>query len=359
MPPEIAPAAAPTVAPSVAAVIPAAAEPSADKPWKERWAAAGGDDADDAADDDEPIEGAPAAPPAGKAPAAAKPAADKRGQFEALAKELGFSLDGNAVTVAERAEFRRAREKREADWATRERAISDKEKLTPEDAEFARIGRALLDAKERGDPDAFAQALKAKDFNEFQQDFIKRLADPNYGELRKLQAKVEEGEKLKLQQEEQAKQNATSQARARAYQTYMSTLSETCKASADPLIAEMHDDPLFLQAIYNIQEQNWDPDLGKTCTAEEAIARAAKGAAKPLKDEMRQLYEKLHKAFGGGAAAAEAGSKGSNGKRPAPKTAVTPKNTTGSSGAPKSVSEMVADGTWAEYKKKKFAEVDD
>ena len=320
---------------------------AAPKSFEDRWKAVGGEDLDAP----EPVEAPPAE--AKSKPAAAAPP-DERAQLEALAKKLGFAIDGNGVTVAERADFRRAREKREKEWADREAKLLEREKSTPEDAEFARTGRAILDAIERGDPDAFAREVKAKDFNEFQQNMIRRLADPNYGELRKLQQWKDDQEKLRVQQEEQQRQNAENAKRAEAYKSYMATLSATCKASADPLVASMHDDPLFLQAVYNIQEQNWDKDLMRTCTAEEAIAKAARGAAKPLKDELQELYQRLHKAFGGATTEAKP-----NGKKPAPKTAVTPKATTADGGgAPKPVSEMTP-AEWAEYKKKKFAEADD
>ena len=328
-------------------VVPAADQPPGDaKPlgFNDRWKAAEANEPD--ADD---------APPAPKPAAAKPPAADKRSQLESLAKELGLSLNGDEVTVAERAEFRRAKEKREAEWERRERAITEKETSVGSNEKVKRAD-AIFDAIERGDPDAFAKAVNAKDFNDFQTSFIKRLADPNYAELQRLQKRVEEADELKKQQEEQQRQNENNAARARAYSSYMSTLSETCKASANPLVAAMHDDPLFLQAVYNIQEQSWDKELERTCTVEEAIAKASKGAKSPLKNELRELYNRLHKGFGAdvAGAAVEAAQK-AGGKRPAPKTAVTPAHSTNAGGPPKPIGEMTPN-EWAEYKKKRYAE---
>lgn len=316
-------------------------------------------------DDDEPEEapeaaGAPAEPE--KPKRNGDPTAGDKAMFEALAKKLGFAIEGSSVSVEERAEWRRAKA-REKEAIARERAEWEKTKqTTPEQVEKVGKSDALIAALDAGDPDGFAAAVHAirpefgKTYNEIQANFIKRLADPNYMELRKLQQWKEQQEQERQKQEQEGRTRAQQEQHAQAYRAYMSDLTEKCKASSNPLVAAMHDDPLFLQAVYNVQKDHWDPDKQQTVPVEEAIRIAARGG-QSLESELKGLLERLKKGFPEMAAAVDAATAGKPVKK-APRTGVVPVNGTSVASIPKKPSEM-SPLEWREYTKRKLAESDD
>lgn len=333
----------------------------APKPFHERFAAMESKVGDDS--DETPAAGSTPSPEAPKPDAKAPPDAKeaKRAQLKALAQELGLAVDETSVSVQDAVEVRAAK-RRNLEWkAKEEEAFAKKQaEFDAQHGEKLKKSSAVLDAFERGDPESFAQALGVKDFNELQQSWIKRLADPNYMELRRLQKRAEEEDAKRETEAKTAQERAQLEERHKVKTGYMRSLSESCKASANPLVQAMHDDPLFLNAIYAIQDENWDPVEERTVTVEEAIKKAARGAKTDLETELRTLHERLGKGFASvGATAPPAAAKtNGNGKKPAPKTAVTPSNSGAAGGAPKAISEMTPK-EWADYKKAKFAELDD
>jgi hypothetical protein len=348
-------------------VIPAADQPPAPatpKPFAERWAAVESK-ADDGASSDPPTEatGAPEKKAGRPAATPAKPVADPReaklAQLKALSEEMGLAFDDSGVSVVERAEHRRAI-RRQKDDIEQQRAALNKEKGDFESNKGEKLARAeaILSALESGDPDGFAKHAGFKDFNDFQHNFLKRLADPNYGELRKLQQWKEEQEAERKKGETEAQQRAESQSRAEALSAYMGNLTATCQKSANPLVAAMAEDPVFLQAVFQIQKENWDPDTQQTLTVEQAIKKAAKGAKNDLESELRGLHERLNKGFASVGETAPAAAAKANGKKPAPKTAVVSATSTGGGGPPKKLGDMTTK-EWAAYKAAKYAEAED
>ncbi len=140
--------------------------------------------------------------------------------------------------------------------------------------------------------------------------------------------------------------------------SYMDNLTATCQKSANPLVQAMADDPLFLQAVFAIQRDHWDPETESTLTVEQAIKKAAKGARTDLESELRGLHERLSKGFAAPSIPAKVAALNGNGKKPAPKTAVVPSSSNGGGSVPKSVGEMTPQ-EWAKYKAARFAEADD
>src|SRR3990167_7613357 len=122
--------------------------------------------------------------------------------LQIVAKKLNHTIDGAVVTVSERAEFRKKRQAAESALNQRQReieeALSGKVKESEGEIEF---GRALKAAHATGDYDGIARALGRKDWNELQDDFIAKLADPNHKRLTELEQKLREKE----QAEEQAR----------------------------------------------------------------------------------------------------------------------------------------------------------
>jgi hypothetical protein len=138
----------------------------------------------------------------------------------------------------------------------------------------------------------------------------------------------------------------------------MSNLTATCQKSTNPLVAAMADDPVFLQAVFQIQKENWDQETQQTVTVEQAIKKAMRGAKQDLESEMRGLYDRLHKGFSSVGETAPAAAAKTNGKKPAPKTAVVPATSTGGGGGPPKRPSEMSSKEWAAYKAAKFAEVE-
>jgi hypothetical protein len=348
---------------AAAVAIPAADQPppavTKDVPFAQRWAAVADQITDDAEESAEtPPEAQPqkAAPKKdAKAPGDSKEA--KRAQLKTLAEDLGLNVDDSAVSVAERAEHRAAM-RRDKEKLAAERAEFEKTKaLKPEQHAAAEFGTKLRDAYERGDPDGFAKALGAKDFNDFQTNFIKRVADPNYVELQRMQRKLEEKEAAEKQAQEETQRRAQNEDNARRKVAYMTSLTDTCQKSANPMVQAFADHPLFLETVFKIQQENWDPEEQKTVTVEQAIKKALRGASQDLEAELRDFYERGKKAFEIGSAAPAAAVK-TNGKKPAPKTAVVPVSSNGGGGPPKKPSDM-SPQEWAKYRAARFAEAED
>lgn len=220
-------------------------------------------------------------------------------RLKGLAKELGFTVDEARVSTAERYQLRKERREQTNKIAQLEQqAQARAEKILSETSVKASVALQAQRAIEAGDYDAFAKALGRADWNALNTEVIARFADPNYKRMREL-------ESWKTQQEEQA-QRARAEAEARAKQdeesrvvtSYKADLSAQMAQSADPLIAAFADDPSFVQAIFDVQKNEYDGY--NTVTPEEAIRLRPNEGGSPLLDHMRQLYSRLEKAFRAG-----------------------------------------------------------
>lgn len=293
------------------------------------------------------------------APAPEKPAPDAReaelGQLKSLAVKLGFKFDDAAVTVADRADWRQAKARQEAALkAERDKLEKERAEFSTTHAERLKKAEALTDALERNDPDAYAQAAGFKDWNDFNGSWLQRLSDPNYKEMARIRKELDERKAKEEKDAKEAEERKEGETKAQARRQYMQSLSEQCKASANPIAQAMAEDPVFLNDVFRIQSENWDEERQQTCTVEEAIERSTRGGKFTIKDTLRALKERLDKAFPNEAAAVAAET-AKPGKKPAPKTAVTPVNTTPGSGAPKTPGQMSKE-EWRAYARKRLEE---
>lgn len=328
------PAEVSTPTPEVAHLPPAKPAPTAN--FSERWKAHTGEDVDAAAAVEKQT--APA-----KKPAAVIDAVD---------------VDGTAGPLpSERAEFREwkrgQREKLQAEYDAKMREVEEERGKHAPDLTLAQKVKA---AKESGDPDGLAQALGYETFNAMQKELIQRLADPNYKELRRIREELENEKKEKATAAEQAEQQQTARQQREAQVAYINDLSAGCKASSEPLVREMAEDPMFLNAIYRIQKEHWDGF--KTLSIEQAIKKAARGAQRPLADELQGLYERLHRALGPKVAervVAAVAVKGTAAEK-GPKSAPIPPSGTGEPATPVDKHDPVA---WRKYTIAKMNEADD
>lgn len=347
MPPEAAATVAPpqVSTPGVAPVeVPPAQQPpdKREKPFQARFdaklAELGGDDDDDA---EETESETPAkAPPV--------PAPDKKPEPPPAAA----SAD-EPVKPSERAEFREYK-RQQRELIAKERAELEKQKqeFTGTHGERLTKAESILKAIEAGDPEGFAQAVGTKDFNEFQESFIKRLADPNYKELRELQKWREDQQKQAEQQKKDQETQEANRQRAELRSKWLGDLTEKGKTSKDRVAQAMADDPMFLNVVFEIQKAHWDDSSKSTVSLEEAIDRGLPGHKTTLREELKALYDRLGKAFGEPPALAAA-----NGRKPAPKTAVTPTKTTDAAGG-KGKWNGPHDPNWRQYAARKLAEAD-
>jgi len=246
------------------------------------------------------VEAAPAA-----AVAAAAPAVDKLGQLRALAAELEMDVDGATVTARERVEFRELKKKLNERIQAQENEVL--QRLEQAKAQFSdRLSKAekIEMAAAGGDFEGLAQLLGKKDWNALQEDVIAQISDPNYKRLKELEQYRAQQEERQEQYRVQQERAAFAQRQAAARQEHVVNLQAQMRASADPLVAAMHDDPQFLASIIEVQRQNWDGH--STVSPEKAIKIAAEGFQAPIAQHMRGLYERLQKVFGASPAQAAA-----------------------------------------------------
>ena len=260
-------------------------------------------------------EGAPEPDAAAKAATKDAEALGAIGLLKKLAAEQGFSVEDGKVTTKERAEFRIFKQEQRNQLAQQERAALEKIEAAQKALEdrHKRV-ESLEGALKSRDHNAVAKALGFDDFEKFQQEIVAWNSDPHYAEIRELK-------EFKRRQEEEAETAAKQrqaheqeQARVQAESTYLSNLSEAMKASQDPLVSAMAEDPLFRGAVYRIQQENWDGR--ETVTPEQAVRMAARGGRVTLVEELKALHERLGKAFGPKTPAAAE-------KPPAPKPKIT------------------------------------
>lgn len=235
------------------------------------------------------------ATPAAQAEAA--PAINKLDQLKALAAELDLEFDGAKVAVRERVEFREAKDRLRRQIEQQEAEVlrrleEAKTQLSSKLTKAEQIEKAY----EAADYDGLAKLLGPADWNALQQEMIEKISDPNYKRLRELERREKERESQAEQQRQHAERVSYQQQQAEAMRTHVANLTEQMKQSADPLVREMHDDPLFINSVIEVQRQNWDGST--TVSPEKAIKIAAKGFTAPLSQSMKALYEKLHRVFG-------------------------------------------------------------
>lgn len=238
-----------------------------------------------------------AKPKAEKKPDA--PAAnEKLEQLKALAAEVGMVIENGRVLSAERAKIRAISQEKTKELIEQERAviqrIEDARKAFDEELQFARGVSAFKDSK---DFQALAKSLGYEDWNKLQDDVLAQASDPNYRRLLEL----EKRDKQRAEAEERAKAEAEARqqesARVAAQQRYVTQLSNEMGKSSNKLLASFADDSLFVNQIYNIQKQHYNPATDETITIDDAI-KFIPPNGKSLNSVMEGLYQKLKGVFG-------------------------------------------------------------
>jgi hypothetical protein len=223
-------------------------------------------------------------------------------QLKELAERNGVAIEDSRVSTAERVRLREERR------ATIERvkqfeqeALARIEARHAESSSTVQMVEAAKAALDAGDFQGFAKALGFESWDKLQEDQIERAADPSFHRILELEKErdSEKREKLEREQMEQQRTEQQRQAQARAAEEtrYRAGLAQDMSKSRDPLIAALAHDPGVVGAIFNLQKQHYDPRSGRTLTPEEAADFAAPGAPS-LRKHMRQLLDRLNRAFG-------------------------------------------------------------
>lgn len=231
-----------------------------------------------------------------------KPTGDpKLEQLSALAKELGFQVDGGKVMPSERAKFREYQRQRDQKLSQTEQErltkLEQREKEAEADIKWA---KALKQTKEHGDYQGLAKELGFENWDKLQEDVIQRISDPNYKRLRELEERAAAKEAEEAKAKEEGERTQQEQRRAQLRQAVWKKFATEMPTSKDPLVSAMGDHPMFVNAVMAIQEENWD---GTALAYERLAGMARKGAPRTVREECKDLYDRLHKAFGGQTAA--------------------------------------------------------
>jgi hypothetical protein len=249
-----------------------------------------------------PAAPAPAAPKgdtkAESKPETEAPKNEKRAQLEALAKELGYSLDANAVTVNERVKWRDEKRKEKAAIAA-ERQKVDQYKAEADKALTERFGRAAqaIEAFDKGDFDGVAAALAGEKlgWKELQGKALQRLQSPEHRRIRELEEKEAQREREAHEAKQASEQQAAQAARAQAEQQYRTSLTAEMGASERQEIKALSKLPMFVSAIMEIQGEAYRRG-DELPTPEQALSMPYGGS--PLIDNARALWQSLNEAFG-------------------------------------------------------------
>lgn len=285
---------------------------------------------------------APEAPTKGEVRAAVAAEGDpaKREQLVALARELGYDLEDGTVSRTERVELRRAMKRKAARLQEQEAAIASKYEQTIAGVKD-RLSReeALQRAWEDRDHEALAKALGAKDWDEVQSELIAKVADPNWKRLRENEqrlARIEREKEEALQREEASRDAAL---RAEAEGQLRSAWSQSMRDSDDPVLSALHDDPILLNTLRAMQEENleWDAD-GNPVVLDpvKAVRMSRRGDTRTVVEHLRAQAERFARAFPDLFAAAPAAApSGGTARRPAPRSAPVPTRPAAAPDAPR------------------------
>lgn len=303
-------------------------------------------------------------------------------------KRETVEVEGKPNFAQERLEFtewkRKNREAYESDMRARRKQFDDelraeRAKFDEERGKFSpRVEKAekLLQLMETADYENLAKEAGYEDWDKFQSHVLGTITDPNYKRTRELERKLAEREakekadeearaKAEQEQRQEHESRQQAQARAKAIAEHKQGLSEAMTRSTDRAVAAMADDPVFVNTVFEIQKQNYDPSTKSTVSPEQAIRMALRGGQRTVHEELTLLYQRLRKAVGeeaaqeAVAAAVAAPATPAPAKAKASKTAVVPTSATVEPAA-KGKWEGGAKGkAWREYARKQMEEAEE
>ncbi len=130
-----------------------------------------------------------------------------------------------------------------------------------------------------------------------QEEILARIADPHYNEIQRLRKEIDEDKAQKKKAEEEHRARAMQAERQQAIVSVKRGIMAEASQAKDPVLKAMHTDPLFVDTIFSLQEKNYDPVTQTTISIEEALDEPLPNG-QTLRGHMKDLYERLAKAFG-------------------------------------------------------------
>ena len=272
------------------------AKPSGSESFLAQMARHGFTDAD-AELDAEDAENAEATPTQTAAPAkpngapAADPNAAELDQLKALAKKLGYNIDGTKIEVEDRFKFREAQRKAklniDAEAKARaeqfEKERGDWESAKAKDQEQVEWAKKLKGAFENAkDYDERAKAMGFESWDAMIEDSVSQFSDPNYQELKEsrkfreeLKAKEERAAKEAAEKAEKetktAAEKAAAEQRTAAIKRSIGAIQQQMRDSGDEALVALSEDGILVKAVFDMQLQNYDRETRSTISVQQAL----------------------------------------------------------------------------------------
>ena len=255
---------------------------------------------------DEPARPAAAAPAPSKPDAKASPdPTDKAIEKDLASKRVQFSEWKRAET--EKFQGRLQREYTEhTNKLHSERSAWEKQQKEWE----PKITKAerVLSLMDSGDYEGLAKEAGHEDWDKFQSHVLGVVSDPNYKRVRAMERELEErkakekkdAEELTVKQQREQEQRAAQehhQKQLAAVKAHKDSLSAGMEKSTDKLVRIMAKDRPFIEAVFAVQREHYDPQTQSTLTPEQAVRKALRGQAKSLSEELQELRARLNEAF--------------------------------------------------------------
>jgi hypothetical protein len=223
-------------------------------------------------------------------------------QLKALTKKLNFKIEDGRVTVAERVKFRQERREAQQRLESLQTELLDKVK-----AQHGEVEPFINAAKrfDESDWDGFAAELGKrkghawKGWDDLQKHLMNTMADPSYQVVQELKRKEQERDAAEQRRQTAEKETTANRQKQEAIANYQKGLAQEASGSEDPIAKALADDPAFIRAVYQIQDAHYDRTNDSTVTLEEALDLPPPGGKTPLRAQLKSMYERLHKAFGG------------------------------------------------------------
>jgi len=182
-------------------------------------------------------------------------------RLEALAKRLGMKVEGDRVSVNERAAFRDERRKtKQALQAEREAIEADRAKFQKDNESAVALHKRLADAIEAADIEEIAQAVGFKSWAELNQDFIQKRSSPLARELAAMKKRERERDEKDVKEAETRKQAERSAALERERKEYFARVSEDIDDSDDDSVRELGKIEGFREMVLRAENDALEPD---------------------------------------------------------------------------------------------------
>jgi hypothetical protein len=286
---------------SIMGKAPAAAKPAEPEPKSDTEPAPPPAEGDDTAEPEKkPAPAAKVKPEPKEEPAAED--GDERKQLEELAKKLGMSVDGNRVAVQERVKFRQEK----AEWRTKQeqRDVEFNAKVAEVrgelDKQYGR-GAKAVECWDRGDFDGVAKALvdDAKaDWKSLNKAGLQRIMSPEAKRIRELEEREKEREEAAQRAEAETKQRAAAAEQAKHVTAYKDRLRGQMAESQDRAIKALAKLPMFVDAVFDAQNEHWDRESPDTIPKPEEVVSLPLAGGPALIATAKELWQALSEAFG-------------------------------------------------------------